>query len=69
MEIKKEKEYSLYPMLPTESVQPTCISMVHLLEEKSKRLGNEWAGTLGQLEKKKTEAEQLRISSGNLIIF
>lgn len=71
MEIHEEKEQSLYPMLPTAedsshgiAVQhPTCTAMVGLLEEKSKNVVNEWTATLSQLESKKLDAEQTKLSS------
>lgn len=71
MEIHEEKEQSLYPMLPTAedfshgvAVQhPTCAAMVALLEEKSKQVVTEWTGTLSQLESKKIDAEQTKLSS------
>lgn len=64
IEIHKEKEQGLYPMLPTdepERVKPSCSAMVSLLEEKSKRVISEWSETLEQLETKKSEADQIKL--------
>lgn len=66
MDIHNEKEHSLFPMLPAKVPDtPTCSAMVGLLEDKSKRIVTEWTGTLGQLETKKCQADQLKLSSGS----
>ena len=61
IDIHKEKEQSLYPMLPADQPGNRCSSMVNLLEEKSKRVVSEWKGTLDQLEAKKSEADQIKL--------
>lgn len=65
METHKNKEHTLYPMLPTDGTSlPSCSTMVDLLEETSKRIVGEWSSTVDELEAKKSEADQVRISSG-----
>ena len=64
MEVHKEKERSLYPMLPSIQPHPSCSNMISLLEDKSKRVAAEIAATLSQLESRKMEADQMKLTSG-----
>ena len=66
MEVHNEKERSLYPMLPSIQPRPSCSNMICLLEDKSKRVAAEIAATLSQLEARKMEADQMKLSSGTV---
>lgn len=69
MEVHKEKERSLYPMLPFIQPRPSCSNMISLLEDKSKRVAAEIAATLSQLESRKMEADQMKLTSGTGFFF
>lgn len=51
-------------MLPSIQPRPSCSNMISLLEDKSKRVAAEIAATLSQLESRKMEADQLKLTSG-----
>lgn len=69
VDVHREKETSLYPMLPTAGdperhEKPSCAAMVTLLDDKSRRTIDEWSKTLSELETAKSEAEGMRLGPG-----